>query len=334
MKRVSALVMTLLGAATALVAAFAAWPSSPYAPASKTVLGEVVIVAVAITSIVVAVRVGRLKPAAWTLWVACGALLGAAGAAPVSLALWLLPAALCFGAAGVLAGIGGLGRALRRLGLVLSAALINFVLLWSLTTGNGRRLSPEEFQATDFRVNSFLADVELHDVWVFHLRGGPEDLTLRDAQEIIASQSPYEANTAVALLVGVRMSLGGLLGWDDEEYFDTSSSYTNRLTVDDRWRTLEVPGSGGDMFKIVYTFENELLAEMMNRTAHAFFCMAMEPAGNGYTMYWAIYVRETSALTPFYMALIDPFRRYLVYPSIVRNVERAWAASQAREAPS
>jgi hypothetical protein len=297
------------------------------------VLAEVVIVAVLITGIIFAIRSGRLKPAAWTLWVACGALVGAALAGPVGLALWLLPAALCFGAAGVLAGIGGLGRALRRFGLVLAAALVNFIFLWSLTTGNGRRLSPEEFQATGFRVHSFLADVELHDVWIFNLPGGPEDLTLRDAQESIARQSPYEANTAVALLVGVRMFLGGLLGWDDDKYFDVASSYTHRLTADDRERTLEEPGSGGDMFKTVYAFENEMLAEMMNRTAHAFFCMAMEPAADGYRMYWAIYVRETSALTPYYMALIDPFRRHLVYPSIVHNVERAWAASHTREAP-
>ena len=122
------------------------------------------------------------------------------------------------------------------------------------------------------------------------------------------------------------MFFGGLLGIDDEKYFDPASSYTRRLTEEDRARTLEQPGTASGLYRTVYVFENEQLAEMMNRTAHAFFCMALEPAGDGYTMYWAIYVRETGGLTPIYMSLIDPFRRYIVYPAIVRSVERTWAA--------
>ncbi len=326
MKRTSTLVVTLLGAVLALVAAVADWPSSPYAAVSRIVLVDVVIVALAVVAVVLAVRAGRLTPVAWALWIACGALLGAAAAGPLRLALWLVPAALSLAAAGVLTGLEGFGGAVRRLGLVFATLLLNFVFLWSATIGDVRRLSPAEFQSRNFRVNSFLADVPLHDVWVFQLRSGRDGLTLRDAREIFAAQAPLEANTAVATLVGLRMFVGGLLGWDDEKYFDTSRSYVNRLTEADRSRTLEEPGTGDGMFKNVYTFENEELGEMMNRTAHAFFCMAMEPAEGGYTMYWAIYVRETSAFTSRYMSLIDLFRRYIVYPAIVRSVERAWAA--------
>jgi hypothetical protein len=331
MKRVSTLVMTLLGAAVAVAAAVASWPSSPYPSVSTGLLSEVVIIALAIAAVVIAVRAGRLKPVPWALWVACGAILGAAAAGPLRLALWFFAAALAMGAAGAFAGLQGFGGALRRLALVFASLLANFVFLWSATIGDDPRLSPAEFQAKDFRVTSYLADVPLHDVWVFHLRGGGEELTLVDAQEILASQSPFEANTAVAFLAGFRMLLGAVLGWDDEEYFDTSASYVNRLTEEDRSRTLEEPGTGEGMFRTVYSFENETLAEMMNRTAHAFFCMALEPAADGHTMYWAIYVRETSGFTPIYMALIDPFRRRIVYPGIVRSVERSWAARRSIE---
>jgi hypothetical protein len=134
------------------------------------------------------------------------------------------------------------------------------------------------------------------------------------------------------------MFVGALLGVDDEKHFDPSRSYARRLTEDDRARTLEEPGGRSELFRTVYAFDNERLAEMMNLTAHAFFCMALEPAGDGYTcmalepagdgytMYWVIYVRETSGLTPIYMTLIDPFRRHIVYPAIVRGVEHRWAA--------
>ncbi len=326
MKRTSTLIVTLLGAVLALSAVVGVWLSTSYAAVSWLVLVDVVIIAAAVVAVVLAVRAGRLTPVAWALWIASGATLGAAAAGPLRLAIGLVPAALTLGAAGVLTGLAGFRDAVRRLGLVFAALLLNFVFLWSATIGDGRRLSPAEFQSRNFRVNSFLADVPLHDVWVFHLRRGRDGLTLQDAQEILAAQGPLEANTAVATLVALRMLVGSLLGWDDEKYFDTSTSYVNRLTEADRSRTLEEPGAGGGMFKTVYTFENEQLAEMMNRTAHAFFCMAIEPTEEGYTMYWAIYVRETSAFTSRYMTLIDLFRRYIVYPAIVRSVEHAWAA--------
>ena len=38
----------------------------------------------------------------------------------------------------------------------------------------------------------------------------------------------------------------------------------------------------------------------------------------------AIYVRPVSSLTPAYMALIDPFRRWIVYPQILHKVREQW----------
>ncbi len=65
----------------------------------------------------------------------------------------------------------------------------------------------------------------------------------------------------------------------------------------------------------------------MNATVHAFSLMAMEPAMDGYTVYWAIYVKKTNWLTPIYMTLIDPFRRHIVYPAITKKLERAWTSA-------
>jgi hypothetical protein len=41
-----------------------------------------------------------------------------------------------------------------------------------------------------------------------------------------------------------------------------------------------------------------------------------------------IYVKKVSGLTPLYMALIDPFRRFIVYPALVRHVEQMWGSTQ------
>jgi len=39
---------------------------------------------------------------------------------------------------------------------------------------------------------------------------------------------------------------------------------------------------------------------------------------------FAITGRRVSRFTPFYMALIDPFRKLIVYPSLLRSVRARW----------
>jgi hypothetical protein len=42
------------------------------------------------------------------------------------------------------------------------------------------------------------------------------------------------------------------------------------------------------------------------------------------SFYFGVYVRSVSRLTPVYMALIDPFRKLIVYPSLLRSVRASW----------
>jgi hypothetical protein len=44
----------------------------------------------------------------------------------------------------------------------------------------------------------------------------------------------------------------------------------------------------------------------------------------GYRFYFGVYVRSVGRLTPLYMAAIDPFRRLMVYPSLLRSVRARW----------
>jgi hypothetical protein len=45
---------------------------------------------------------------------------------------------------------------------------------------------------------------------------------------------------------------------------------------------------------------------------------------SAYRFYLGIYVRSVSRFTPFYMALIDPFRKLIVYPSLLHSVRARW----------
>jgi hypothetical protein len=66
---------------------------------------------------------------------------------------------------------------------------------------------------------------------------------------------------------------------------------------------------------------------VINRTAHAAALSALVETANSYRFYFGVYVRSVSRATPVYMALIDPFRKLVVYPSLLRPVRASWARS-------
>ena len=97
----------------------------------------------------------------------------------------------------------------------------------------------------------------------------------------------------------------------------------NRATAD-RSRSLAPAGTCEGLFRVVYRFENEQLLELINRSAHAAALSALVETANAYRFYFGVYVRSVSRFTPIYMALIDPFRKLVVYPSLLRTVRAKW----------
>lgn len=186
------------------------------------------------------------------------------------------------------------------------------------------RLPPSEFRKVDLGVHAFLADVPLHDAWRIRLSGGGPGRTVSDVLDLFDRVNRAQLNPAVRALFALRASLGRLFGWDDPGHAAISRSYVGRLSEADRSRSLEEPGVQRGVWRVVYTFEDEALREVINRTVHAFVLFALRPATDGYTLYWGIYVKPVGKLTAVYMALIDPFRRWLVYPEMIRQMENAW----------
>ena len=68
----------------------------------------------------------------------------------------------------------------------------------------------------------------------------------------------------------------------------------------------------------------EAISEVRNRTVHAFSVLALVERPSGYRLYWGIYVQPVGRITGWYMRLIDPFRRLVIYPAIMRHVRSAW----------
>jgi len=185
------------------------------------------------------------------------------------------------------------------------------------------QVSTREFQGLPLRVHSFLAGVPLHDVWAVdlpHIRPG---ITLDEFLRTVGTR-PYTPSSVVRALLSVRFFVGRLFGWDREPTATAWKTFATHLTTADRSQSLALAGTREGPFRVVYRFENEQLLEIINRTAHAAALSALVETSNSYRFYFGVYVLNVGSITPIYMALIDPFRRLVVYPSLLRSVRANW----------
>jgi Protein of unknown function (DUF2867) len=185
------------------------------------------------------------------------------------------------------------------------------------------RVSTQEFERLPLRVHSFLAGVPLHDVWSVELPRWRAGVTLDDFLRT-ASNCLCTPPSLVRMLLDIRFFVGRFFRWDREPAATEWQTFTTRLTDTDHSRSLAAPGTRDGFFRVVYRFENEQLVELINRTVHAAALSTLVETATAYRFYFGVYVRSVSRFTPFYMALVDPFRRLIVYPSLLRSVRARW----------
>jgi hypothetical protein len=191
------------------------------------------------------------------------------------------------------------------------------------------RIPHAEFLALDLEVHALLRGIPLRDVSVVDLPGGGDERTIADVRRLMdgARQRPA---LSVRLLVGLRKFFGRVFRWDGEK---PEPAYASRLSDEQRRRSLSPVGAVSGPLRLIYEFPHEMVGETRNATVQAFSCMALHPRAEGYRLYWAIYVENVSAFTPLYMAAIEPFRRFVVYPAILESIRAGWASLPARTGP-
>ncbi len=189
------------------------------------------------------------------------------------------------------------------------------------------RASPREYEALDLRAHSLLAHVPLHDVWSLDLSGGGPGRTLLDVRALLDAEEVARTNPAVRFLFGLRGAIGRIFGWDHAEPSGGAApaSYLHRLSREERAGSLVPPGVREGPFTVLLVTERESISETINATVHAFSVFALVEIPTGYRFHWAIYVQPVSWLTPWYMRAIDPFRRFIVYPAVLRSLRRRWS---------
>jgi Protein of unknown function (DUF2867) len=178
-----------------------------------------------------------------------------------------------------------------------------------------------------WRIHELTRDFRLEDVWALPGTGGADDFP-RLVQGIASGDPSHSSSRAVRTLFAIRWKLGELLGWDgpDAGLGSRVPTLRDRLPADLR----DAP-SGPDFdalpFTSLYLLGDEWAAEIANRTMHGVMHIGWVPDGTGdYRGQMAVLVKPNGLLGTFYMAAIRPFRRLIVYPPMLREIERGSGA--------
>jgi hypothetical protein len=169
-----------------------------------------------------------------------------------------------------------------------------------------------------WRIHELTPDFRLEDVWALPTPGGPDDLPR--LVEYIASSDP------TGPLWTLRWKLGELFGWDDP---DTGLGARVPTLRDRMPADLRDAPSGPDFpalpFTSLYLLGDEFAAEVANKTMHGVMHLGwVAGEAGGYRGQMAVLVKPNGRLGDAYMAAIRPFRHRLVYPPLLRQLERDW----------
>ncbi len=186
------------------------------------------------------------------------------------------------------------------------------------------RLPRSAHSSRPWRIHELTRDFEIEDVWALPTPGGKDDFQalVRGATTL----DPEESNSrAVRALFALRWKLGELFGWDDDDsgLGRRVPTLSDRLPADLRETT---PAAHSSLpFTPLYLLEDEYAAEIANRTVHGVFHLGWVPSPDGgYRGQMTVLVKRNGLFGAAYMRAIAPFRYLIVYPAIIREVEREW----------
>jgi len=190
------------------------------------------------------------------------------------------------------------------------------------------RVSNAVHESRPWRIREIAPDFTVEDVWALPVEGGAGDF--QTLLEVMASGDPAHGLSLPArVLFGVRWRLGRWFGWDDPAGElpipgTNEVSLTGRLPEDLRGTAADLE-FGSLLFAPLYRTDVEAAAELSNHTVHGVMHLAWVDQGDGrYRGQMAVYVKPRGRFGQRYMAFIAPFRHWVVYPALMRQIERAW----------
>jgi Protein of unknown function (DUF2867) len=212
----------------------------------------------------------------------------------------------------------------------------------------GMRIPNAEHESRPWRIHAIVPDFTLEDVWALPAVGRAEDFDT--VLELMTSADPANLESRLARFL---WNLRDLLG----EWFDLGRISTGAGVGADAGGRFTIPGTGENSlaerlpddlrgsatefdwstlpFVSLYRTADEYAAEISNRTVHGVMHLAWADHGDGcYQAQMAVYVKPRGLFGKGYMALIKPFRYWIVYPALMRTIERMWTRRRPKGMPS
>jgi hypothetical protein len=203
------------------------------------------------------------------------------------------------------------------------------------------RLPNSAHESGPWRIREIAPDFILEDAWALPAHGGAKDFQ-RLLDRTVSSDPANAKSRPTRLLWRLRDRLGSWFGLGrvsasiDDGGGDVAGKLpipgTNETTLADRLPD-DLRNTAADLqfdslpFAPLYRTDVEFAAEVSNQTMHGVMHLAWVDQGDGrYQGRMAVYVKPRGPLGRGYMALIRPFRHWVVYPALMRQMEREWSS--------
>ena len=198
------------------------------------------------------------------------------------------------------------------------------------------RIRNEVHTSGPWRIGELAPDFTLEDVWALPAHGRAEDfpalIMLAAAADPADSYSvPARALWLARDLLGRWFGLGRVSTpetWRPEDRLPIpgtdEKSLTERLP-DDLRDTVSDLDFDALPFTALYRTGREFAAEVSNQTVHGVLHLSWVDQGGGrYQGHLTVYVKPRGLFGKGYLAFIKPFRYLIVYPALMRRIERTW----------
>lgn len=205
------------------------------------------------------------------------------------------------------------------------------------------KLPNSAHEAHPWVISRIAPDFKLLDAWALPIEGRRDEVM--SFLESFTSVDPAKAGSTLSnALFRIRLLIGKWFGWDDTDQKRpipgcTETTLVARLPEDLRG-SAEEPAISGAMARIaggfvpLYRTDDEWAAEISNDTVHGVLHVGLvEQDDSRCRAQMGVYVKARGWRGELYMKLIEPFRYLIVYPALMRRLERAWDARRIEDRP-
>ena len=198
------------------------------------------------------------------------------------------------------------------------------------------RIPNEVHTSQPWRIREIAPDFDVEDVWALPVHGTADDFPA--VLKLAVSSDPADSPSLPARviwqtrdLLGKWFGLGRIsdsVDADGPGDLPIPGARETSLRVrlpDDLRDTVADLDFGAVPFRPLYRTDREFAAEISNQTVHGIMHLAWVDQGDGtFQGQMAVYVKPRGRFGKAYMAFIKPFRYLIVYPALMRHIERRW----------